>query len=44
MAKIEESKPSVPLRTVEDRIEELRKRKIALDDTSRKDAVRRQHE
>jgi acetyl-CoA carboxylase carboxyltransferase component len=44
MAKIEEEKPRMPLRTVEDRIEELRKRKIALDDTSRKDAVRKQHE
>ena len=36
--------PPPTLRTVEDRIEELRKRKIALGDAARKDAVRAQHE
>jgi acetyl-CoA carboxylase carboxyltransferase component len=36
------AKPSAP--TVEDRIEQLRKRRAALLDGSRKDAVRKQHE
>jgi hypothetical protein len=44
MAKTEDQKPAVPIRTVEERIDELRRRKIAMDDTSRKEAVRKQHE
>ena len=36
--------PQPSVRTVEDRIEELRKRRAALLDGSRKDAVRKQHE
>src|SRR5437867_6059078 len=43
MAKTEE-RPQVPVRTVEERIEELRKRKAAMLDAHRKEAVRRQHE
>jgi acetyl-CoA carboxylase carboxyltransferase component len=39
-----EDRPPIVLRTVEDRIEELRKRKAALLDSARKDAVRAQHE
>src|SRR3970040_2050620 len=39
-----EDRPPIVLRTVEDRIEELRKRKAALLDGARKDAVRKQHE
>jgi acetyl-CoA carboxylase carboxyltransferase component len=39
-----EDLPQPSLRTVEDRIEELRKRKDALLDGARKDAVRAQHE
>ena len=44
MAKTEEHPPQPSVRTVEDRIEELRKRRAALLDGSRKDAVRKQHE
>ncbi len=44
MAKTEEHPPQPSVRTVEDRIEELRKRRGALLDGSRKDAVRKQHE
>jgi acetyl-CoA/propionyl-CoA carboxylase carboxyl transferase subunit len=44
MAKTEERPPQPSVRTVEDRIEELRKRRGALLDGSRKDAVRKQHE
>jgi len=49
MAKTSDDSPvvvpeAVPTRTVEDRIEELRKRKAALLDDRRKEAVRRQHE
>jgi acetyl-CoA carboxylase carboxyltransferase component len=49
MAKTSDDSPVVvpeaaPTRTVEDRIEELRKRKAALLDDRRKDAVRKQHE
>jgi acetyl-CoA carboxylase carboxyltransferase component len=49
MAKTSDDSPivvpeAVPARTVEDRIEELRKRKAALLDDHRKDAVRKQHE
>ena len=49
MAKTSDDSPvvvpeAVPSRTVEDRIEELRKRKAALLDDRRKEAVRRQHE
>jgi acetyl-CoA carboxylase carboxyltransferase component len=44
MATTEERPPGQPLRTVEERIEELRARKAALRDQARKDAVRRQHE
>jgi acetyl-CoA/propionyl-CoA carboxylase carboxyl transferase subunit len=49
MAKTSDDSPVVvpeaaPARTVEDRIEELRKRKAALLDDRRKEAVRRQHE
>src|SRR4029079_15315785 len=47
MATTEERPPaseSKRTRTVEDRIEELRKRRTALLDASRKDAVRKQHE
>jgi acetyl-CoA carboxylase carboxyltransferase component len=44
MATTEERPPGQPLRTVEERIEELRARKTALIDQARKDAVRRQHE
>src|SRR5581483_7295870 len=49
MAKTEDEAPvTVPeassTRTVEDRIEELRRRKAALLDDHRKEAVRRQHE
>ena len=43
MAKTEDL-PQPSVRTVEDRIEELRKRRAALLDGSRKDAVRKQHE
>ena len=43
MAKTEE-RPQVPVRTVEERIEELRKRRAAMLDAHRKEAVRRQHE
>ena len=43
MAKTEDP-PQPSVRTVEDRIEELRKRRAALLDGSRKDAVRKQHE
>ena len=43
MAKTED-RPRPSVRTVEDRIEELRKRRGALLDGSRKDAVRKQHE
>src|SRR3990170_4283928 len=39
-----EDLPQLPLVTVEERIEELRKRKTALSDAARKDAVRKQHE
>jgi len=44
MAKTEEEAPRVPPVTVEQRIEELRKRKAAMLDPNRKDAVRKQHE
>src|ERR687887_206688 len=44
MATTEERPPGLPLRTVEERIEELRARKAALEDQARKDAVRKQHE
>ena len=49
MAKTSDDSPVVvpeaaPTRTVEDRIEELRKRKAALLDDRRKEAVRKQHE
>ncbi|HKZ75616.1 MAG TPA: carboxyl transferase domain-containing protein, partial [Actinomycetota bacterium] len=44
MAKTEEEAPRVPPVTVEQRIEELRKRKVAMLDPNRKDAVRKQHE
>ena len=43
MAKTEDL-PQPSLVTVEERIEELRKRKAALSDAARKDAVRKQHE
>ncbi len=43
MAKTEE-RPQVPVRTVEERIEELRKRKAAMLDAHRKEAIRKQHE
>src|SRR5918994_2537440 len=45
MARTEERRPTEPsVRTIEDRIEQLRKRKAALLDNARKDAVRKQHE
>ncbi len=44
MATTEERPPGTPLVTVEERIEELRKRKAATLDQGRKDAVRKQHE
>jgi acetyl-CoA/propionyl-CoA carboxylase carboxyl transferase subunit len=44
MATTEERPPGLPIRTVEERIEELRARKAALEDRARKDAVRKQHE
>ncbi|MFB3738876.1 MAG: acyl-CoA carboxylase subunit beta [Candidatus Velamenicoccus archaeovorus] len=44
MAKTEEQPPAVPLVTIEQRIEELRKRKAAMLDERRKEAVRKQHE
>ncbi|HEX9122953.1 MAG TPA: acyl-CoA carboxylase subunit beta [Actinomycetota bacterium] len=44
MAKTEEQPPAVPVVTVEQRIEELRKRKAAMLDERRKEAVRKQHE
>jgi len=44
MAKTEEEAPRVPPVTVEQRIEELRKRKAAMLDPNRKDAIRKQHE
>ncbi|HEX9694029.1 MAG TPA: carboxyl transferase domain-containing protein, partial [Actinomycetota bacterium] len=43
MAKTEE-RPQVPVRTVDERIVELRKRKGAMLDAHRKEAVRKQHE
>ena len=43
MAKTEDL-PQPSVRTVEDRIAELRKRRAALLDTARRDAVRKQHE
>src|SRR4029453_1784572 len=43
MAKTEE-RPQVPIRTVDERIEELRKRKTAMLDAQRKEALRKQHE
>ena len=39
-----EDLPQPSVRTVEDRIEELRKRRAALLDGTRRDAVRKQHE
>ncbi len=45
MATTEERPPAEPsVRTIEERIEQLRKRKAALLDNARKDAVRKQHE
>jgi acetyl-CoA carboxylase carboxyltransferase component len=45
MATTEERPPAEPsIRTIEERIEQLRTRKAALFDSARKDAVRRQHE
>jgi acetyl-CoA carboxylase carboxyltransferase component len=44
MAKTEEQPPAVPVVTVEQRIDELRKRKAAMLDERRKEAVRKQHE
>ncbi len=45
MATTEERPPAEPnVRTVQERIQELRKRRTALLDASRKEAVRRQHE
>ncbi|MGZ8604872.1 MAG: hypothetical protein ACXWX9_08985, partial [Actinomycetota bacterium] len=45
MATTEERPPrEPPIPTVEERIEQLRKRRTALLDAARKDAVRKQHE
>jgi acetyl-CoA carboxylase carboxyltransferase component len=44
MATTEEQTPQVRTQTVEARIAELRKRKAAMLDSARKDAVRKQHE